>query len=274
MENTIRNWYWILILLIGIPMISCHNNKLAYKKPDSRILFLHHSTGMNVWLGEKNGLTKLSERFGPSMVARLLKDYNKSTGKKYSIERKYFPINPYPWANYPFDYYNIWVKNEGNKLFMNNPTLEMLVPQYDIIIFKHCFPFSNILPDDSVPDIDSSKRTIANYKLQYEALKNKLKEYPDTKFIIWTGAALTEKSTNYEEAERAREFIAWMTTIWDEPDDNLYIFDFRKIETEGGLYLKPEYAVSEFDSHPNEILAEKAAKSFVERIIEVVENSN
>ena len=255
-------------------MISCNHNRISYKNPDVKILFLHHSTGMNVWKGKLRGMAKFTKRLGPSLVPKLLSYYNKTNGKKYAIERRKFPVSPYPWENFPYDYYNIWIKNAGDKPFMNNPTLEMLVPEYDVIIFKHCFPFSNIFPDDSIPDINSKKKTIENYKLQYEALKNKLNEFRNNKFIIWTGAALVEKSTNQKEAERSREFIEWMTTEWDRPGDNIYIFDFRAIETEGGLYIKQEYAVSEYDSHPNEILSEKAAQMLVDRIIEVVENSN
>jgi hypothetical protein len=263
----------LIAAIIILTMTSCNNNKLTYKNPDERILFLHHSTGMNVWKGEIKGLANFTKRIGPSVVPNLLEEYNKKTGKKYSIESRIFPIKPYPWENYPYDYYNIWVKNAGNAPFLNNPTLEILTSEYNVIIFKHCFPFSNILPDDSIPDVNSKKKTITNYTLQYNVLKSKLKEFPNTKFIIWTGAALVEKMTNPEEAERARKFTNWLLTEWDEPGDNIYFFDFRDIETEGGLYLKPEYAVGELDSHPNEQLSIKAASLFVNRIIEVIEKS-
>jgi hypothetical protein len=241
-----------------------NDSRLSYKNPDARIIFLHHSTGKNVWNGEMKGMAE---------VPKLLRQYNKDNNKKYAIEERSFPSSPYPWENYPFDYYNIWVKNSGTEPFMSQPTLEMLTSKYDLIIFKHCFPFSSILAEDSLPDINSNRKTIANYKLQYEAIKNKLLEFPETKFIIWTGAALTEGLTTPEEAERARIFTSWMINEWDEEDDNIYIFDFRDIETEGGLYLKSEFAIGEMDSHPNKILGSKAAKLFFKRIIDVIENN-
>jgi hypothetical protein len=263
----------IILTIIIIIMISCSKNKLTYPNPDAKILFLHHSTGQNVWKGKLNGLASLSMRLGSSLVPKLLKEYNKVNGKKYAIYEIWFPNNPYPIENNPYDYYNIWVKNAGQKPFMEQPTLEMLTAEYDMIIFKHCFPVSNILADDSLPDINSSKKTIANYKLQYNALKNKLKEFPKIKFIVWTGAASVEKATTPEEAKRAKDFIGWVKNEWDEPDDNIFIFDFNQIETEGELYLKPEYAKSLTDSHPNEILSKKAAELLVNRIIEVLENN-
>lgn len=261
-----------LFLTIGLAaLISCSNNRLTYINPDARILFLHHSTGMNVWKGEIKGLAKYTKRLGPSLVPELLKDYNELNGKKYTITRRRFPTHPYSWENYPYDYYNIWVNHAGKKPYMRNPTLEILTIDYDVIVFKHCFPFSRILSDDTIPDINSGKKTIANYKFQYDALKNKLREFPKTKFILWTGAALVERATTREEAQRAKDFVSWVTDEWDVPGDNIFIFDFREIETEGGLYIKPEFASGQYDSHPNEVLSVKAAELFVNRIVEVIE---
>ena len=51
---------------------------------------------------------------------------------KYFIEEKIFPkAEPYGWNNYPYDYYNIWVKNAGEQPFMEEPTLEILTKEYD-----------------------------------------------------------------------------------------------------------------------------------------------
>ncbi|MEA1896091.1 MAG: hypothetical protein U9N53_00345, partial [Bacteroidota bacterium] len=240
---------------------------LKYKDPDLKILFLHHSTGRNIWYGDVNE--------NMCMVPRLLKEYNDQQGTKISIEERNFPQgNPYSWNNYPYDYYNIWVKHAGDKPYMEEPTLEILTKNYDIIIFKHCFPVSSILEDDQLPDIDSEKKTLSNYKLQYIAIKEKLLEFPQTEFIIWTGAALIESQTNIVEAKRANEFADWVKNQWNETNDNIHVFDFRDIETEGGLYLKPEYAAGTNDSHPNKMLSIKAARLFVKKIVNAIENKN
>ncbi|MFN8239997.1 MAG: hypothetical protein U0X39_04500 [Bacteroidales bacterium] len=204
------------------------------------------------------------------MVPRLVKEYNDANNLKISLTERNFPSGkPYPWKNDPFDYYNIWVKNAGDSSFMEEPTLEILTKQYDIIIFKHCFPVSSIVEDNNNPDVDSEIKTIANYKLQYDTLKKKLNSF-GTKFILWTGAALIKAQTNEGEAERAREFFNWVREEWDTKGDNIELFDFRNIETEGGLYLKEEYAVDrEKDSHPNIYISSKAAKLLAKKIIEV-----
>ena len=245
--------------------------RIDYENPDVKVLFLHHSTGRNVWFGDVEQ-KKLYLKEETCMVPRLIKEYNDRTGKKVAIEERYFPSgNPYAWKNYPFDYYNIWVKNAGETPYMEEPTLEMLTKDYGIIIFKHCFPVSKVLADDNNPDINSEVKTLSNYKLQYEALREKMIQFPNTIFIVWTGAVLVESQLTPEDAKRAEEFYKWVKESWDVPGDNIELFDFRALETEGGLYLKPEYAVGKDDSHPNIKLGTIAAEAFAKRIIEVIE---
>jgi len=265
---------YLIYTSIAVMLFSCIGNdkNLTYDDPDMKIIFLHHSTGRRVWDGDLRN-EELNVKPSMSQVPRLLKEYNESKGLKISIEERNFPKgDSYPWHNYPYDYYNIWVKNAGPEPYMEEPTLEMLTNDYNVIVFKHCFPVSDILEDDGDPDINSAKKTLANYKLQYNALKEKLHEFPDVKFLVWTGAALGKSQTNEEKALRAKEFAEWVLNVWDEESDNIEIFDFRSIETEGGLYLKPEYAASSSDPHPNPLVSEKAAHLLVDRIITLIDN--
>jgi hypothetical protein len=126
----------------------------------ARILFLHHSTGECVWNGG---------------VVAWFDEYNTANKTRYRITEQDFPkSDPYGWENYPFDYWNIWVKNAGNKPYRTEPTLEMLTRKYDVIVFKHCFPVSAIEPDTGKADVASRDKRIENYKLQYAALKKKM----------------------------------------------------------------------------------------------------
>jgi hypothetical protein len=258
-------------IFIGITGCNKPVTSLSYPKPDLRILFLHHSTGNNIWYGDVEPYKRYYLKKDTCMVPRLMKEYNEKNGIKISLDEQNFPEGPqYPWDNYPYDYYNIWVKNAGGKPYMGESTLELLTKEYDIIIFKHCFPVSGILKDDQNPDINSNKKTLENYKLQYDALKNKLHEFPRTKFIVWTAAALVESQTNLEEAKRASEFVEWVKSVWDDPGDNVHLFDFWEIETGGGLFLKPEYAASNTDSHPNKQISQKASRLLFEKMLEVI----
>ena len=223
----------------------------------AQIILLHHSTGGRIWSGG---------------VPARFSEYNSRHGSSYSIIEQPFPKSaPYGWNNYPYDYWNIWVDNAGYDPYLQEPTLEMMTQDYDVIVWKHCYPVSDIQPDTGSPSISSSTKKIENYKLQYEALKDKMSEFPETRFIVWTGAALVEGATTEDKGTRARAFFEWVKTEWDEPGDNIYVWDFFELETEGGLYLKNEYAQSPTDSHPNSTFSARAAAYLCNRIIDVIE---
>jgi len=244
---------------------------LTHEADSMKIIFLHHSTGERIW---------------NAGVPKWFDNYNSYNNKAYIIEERIFPQRtPYGWNNYPYDYWNIWVGHAGNEPFMGEPTLEILTSEYDLVVFKHCFPVSNIMPDTGHPDVGSQEKRLENYKLQYEALKVKMREFPETKFLLWTGPPLVEcASLRYrissilkrrdicrERAERARDFFDWVRNEWDEPGDNIYLWDYYALSTGGGLYLKREYAESRDDSHPNREFAETAAPELCARIVEVLE---
>lgn len=281
MKNLKKLLKLVSVLTITLIFIQCGNNKTYNKDlkadnmPDGdynyNIVFLHHSTGGNVWNGNLPGGVPAEEA---STVPGWFTDYNAQNGTAYHIEELEFPkAEPYGWKNYPYDYYNIWVKNAGDAPFMEEPTLEMLTADNDMIIFKHCFPVSNIKEDTGTPDIDSPEKRIENYKLQYEALKNKMYEFPDTKFVIWTGAALVKKKTSEDNAKRAKEFFDWVRNEWDTQGDNIYLWDMYELETEGNLYLQNKNARNKKDSHLDADFAGKAAKLFSQRIADIIETN-
>jgi hypothetical protein len=237
----------------------------------ARIVFLHHSTGQVVWRGTTSRVS--SKVFGRSAVKGWMDNYNKKNDTSYEIEEMSFPTTSegYPWANYPYDYYNIWVRHAGDAPYQGEPTLEMLTKDHDVIIWKHCFPVGDILPDTGAADVDSPEKRLENYKLQYAKLKEKMRSFPDTQFIVWTGAALTEATTSPEKAQRTREFFDWVKAEWDEPGDNIFLWDFYALETEGGHYLKQEYASGPKDAHPTPEFGERVAPLFAKRIVDVID---
>jgi hypothetical protein len=237
------------------------------------ILFLHHSTGHCIWVGNTNlYLYKLTQK---GDVQKFFDNYNRKKKTNYKISEQLFPKNkPYGWNNYPYDYYNIWVKNAGEKEYMEEPTLELLTKEYDIIIFKHCFPVSRILEDTGTPNINSDEKRLGNYKLQYIALKQKMHEFPNNKFILWTPAICTENNMTRDQAERTKMFYNWIIDEWKEKDDNIFIWDFYKYETEGKLFLPDNYAVSPDNSHPGKEFSGKVATLFSQYIIDVIESGN
>jgi hypothetical protein len=231
-----------------------------------KIAYLHHSTGGNIWAGG---------------VPKFFNDYNGTYGTDYQIDTIQYPSSPaagytsssgYPWANYPYDYWNLWVNYSGASQDRGELNLDQLAASYDVIVFKHCFPVSSINADDGNPDITSSYQTIANYRLQYNALKTRMKQFPDKIFILWTGAALNAGTTNSGDAARAQEFFNWVKTTWDEPGDNIYIWDFFALETAGAApYMNNAYANAANDPHPNPAFSSTVAPYIAQRIVDVIE---
>jgi len=253
------------------------NNSLSSNSQhEYNILFLHHSTGRVIFNAGEETNSFIRKIFSPpAYVSQWFEDYNNNNGTQYVITEQFFPKKePYGWKNYPYDYYNIWVKNAGEQPYLNEPTLEILAKQYDLIIFKHCYPVSDIQDDIGKPDINSAERRVENYKLQYLALKEKLLEFPQTKFLIWTGAAQVEANATKEQAQRARSFFDWVKNDWDTSHDNIFLWDFYELETEGGLFLKQENARSLNDSHPGKSFSQRAAPLFCQRIIDVIQHKS
>jgi hypothetical protein len=273
---TIRLKEGFLFFLSLLLLAGC--NEPAIDQPAEgayKIIFLHHSTGDIIWKGQPKGFEKLTNLFSQkATVPKWFMEHNEKTGSNYYITEQAFPKgDPYSWDNYPYDYYNIWVKNAGMTPYMEEPTLEMLSKQYNLIVFKHCFPVGYIEEDTGNPDIDSKEKRLENYKLQYMALKEKMLQFPDNKFLVWTGAANVKDKTTPEYAQRTRDFVSWVKTEWDSVGDNIFLWDFYELETEGGIYLTENNARDKHDSHPAKSFGEKVAPLFCQRIVDVIETN-
>jgi hypothetical protein len=251
--------------LLAMLLAACAGGSPAAPGPAPvRIAFLHHSTGEEVW---KGGL------------AGWFRTWNAEHGTRYQISEQDYPAcvfnrlfhGNYPWNNYPYDYWNLWVRHAGADRDRGELNLDDLAGRYDVIVFKHCFPVSAIEADDPVPDPASQRKTLANYRLQYEALRARMRQFPKVKFILWTGAPLTQAATRPEEAARAQAFADWVKGEWDQPGDNIFVWDFRQLGTDGGPFLLPANATSAEDSHPSRPFAARVAPLLGRRIVDVIE---
>ncbi len=258
----------LLLILLCMFFMTISNLETQAQK----VLFLHHSTGSNL--------------YNQGNVADYIDDYNNNHSTFYEIDEFSYPNTPYPWANYPYDYWNLWINQSCDNEIPNIMCLDEMASNYDVIIWKHCYPGAAIIADNGDPNVASPERTLANYKLQYNALLELMDQYPDTKFIVWTLAPLHRNATNPEQAARANEFVTWVKESWLEEDvfshPNIYIFDFfgnaAEMETdpENGVQycLKYDYEGdhSGSDSHPNTLANETIGPVFSQFIIDVIED--
>jgi len=271
-------WRLFLAAPLGLTaLLAAGPGPMAPADGKVRIVLLHHSTGEIVW---------------GSGLPQYFKAWNQAHGTHYEIAERSYPdttrgkawllrivrkklfdrlVDHYPWDNYPWDYWNLWVAHTGADRDRGELNLDDLAKAYDVIVFKHCYPVSNIKADDGRPSVSSPAKTVANYQLQYEALKARMHQFPDKRFIVWTPTALPRISTNAEDAGRANQFSDWVKGTWDQKGDNIFVWDFRELETDGGLYLKPEKAENDHSDYPGPALAAQAAALLGQRIIEVIE---
>lgn len=238
----------------------------AYSQ-ENKAIFLHHSTGGAV--------------FYDGQVAEWIADFNTSNGTNYEVTERNFPESPWPWANYPYDFWKLWVDGSCDNSDPDIECLESLATKYELIIFKHCFPGAEIGEDTGTPSISSSDQRLENYKLQYRALRSLMDGMPNTKFMIWTLAPLHRLATSTESAARANEFVNWVKTDFLTEDakshPNIFIFDFYGAVAElnanpaNGVQfcLKYDYEGSHTgnDSHPNSTANEYAGPLFARAIV-------
>ena len=265
------------VALVAAPAVPALPQALAPGRP-VRIVLLHHSTGEVIW---KAGLPQFFQAWNAAHGTRYEiteLDYPSASGGHtwlrghlpFRVFRRLVPKH-YPWDNQPYDYWNLWVAHSGADRDRAELNLDDLARTYDVIIFKHCFPVSGIQAESGAPSVSSRQPTLANYQLQYQALKDRMHQFPGTHFIVWTPTALTQAATTPAEAERAGGFSTWVKGTWDQEGDNIFVWDFRDLETEGGLYLKPEYASAPDDPHPTPAFGARVAPLLGRRIVDVIE---
>ena len=117
--------------------------------------------------------------------------------------------------------------------------------QYDVIVFKSCFPVSLIDSDEQ----------LAEYKAHYTSIRNRMDQHPDKLFIIVTQPPEIPNDTNPEAAARARAFTNWLAApefLAGHP--NVVTFNFFDLLADPATnMLRTEYLTDDYDAHPNEL---------------------
>jgi hypothetical protein len=133
--------------------------------------------------------------------------------------------------------------------------------QYDVIIFKSCFPNSNIGDDEQ----------LAQDKSYYLSIRDRIDQYPDKLFIAVTQPPQVPGSSNRDEARRARALADWLAS--DEflaGHPNLRAFDFFGQLAGDDNFLRREYRIDNEDAHPNEQANQEIGPRFVEFIDQAI----
>ncbi|MFZ5979495.1 MAG: hypothetical protein ACOYVF_02585 [Candidatus Zixiibacteriota bacterium] len=219
---------------------------------EKRLIFLHHSVGQ-IWLTE--GELKAA------LTAQGLSVHDATYGDAIGQETDICHWVP----KFRNDFDKILKFDKHPDLYYSDNT------ENDIIMFKSCFPNSNIVGEGEGPGDPTDKtRTIVNYRAVFENLAEIFRQHPQKKFIYVTAPPLVPAETTPDQANRARKFNNWLILEFlpqvKEAGglDNFYIFDLFNIWADGDNFLKKEYRRREDDSHPNATAGKDATKVFVQ----------
>jgi hypothetical protein len=132
--------------------------------------------------------------------------------------------------------------------------------QHEVIIFKSCFPVSDIATDEQ----------LERYKTFYLGIRDVMTKHPDKVFIVLTPPPLNPAETNAANAKRARAFANWLRSdeFWNKKS-KFFVFDLFEAFAESNS-VSPDYSMLRqayrdgSDSHPNAKANETVAPLLVD----------
>jgi hypothetical protein len=227
------------------------------KAAATRIIFMHHSTGQGL-INQGNvrpALTALGYEFWDhGYNGEGLTD---NTGTALGINWAVPDDNTDPdgWQTI----FSQPVTNPATNTFSH-----ML--EYDVIIFKSCFPASDI----------QSEEQLADYQAYFATIRNVVDTQPNRLFIAFTTPPLVPAATTPEAAARARQWSEYLTSAeYLSGHPNLLVFDFFDLLAGTDNYLRAEYRGTDpGDSHPNELANSTVGPIFVDFIDHAIKNAS
>ena len=238
-----------------------------------KLIFIHHSCGQN-WLADEHGKLGLALEQNNYFVSDTYYGWGPdSIGDRTDI------LNWTEWFRGPnSERYLTALYNESGQTSYFSRGLPDPGGENEIILFKSCYPNSNLKgrPNDSAKP--GSDLTVSNAKFIYNDLLNYFITRPDKLFVVITAPPVLDP----QYADNARAFNTWLVQDWlaenNYPLNNVAVFDFYNVLTHPDNHhqftgQEIEYVTSHgnntlfFDSngdnHPNPIGNQKATSEFV-----------
>ncbi|MDD5556688.1 MAG: hypothetical protein PHN82_05490 [bacterium] len=252
------------------------------------LVFIHHSCGQN-WLADGDGGLEAALLAKPSIDERndisYRTDLAPDAGRPDSLD-------PVPGDSTNMDHWIRWFNDYLGRVRQHG----CATGSNRIIMFKSCYPISNVTGDGSEPgDPFSSSQTLANYKAvfrhpsgpgntyssgdhSYKPLGDIFAEHPGVLFIVVTAPPrhyAPWDATTDAEAARARSFNDWLKTEWLDAYqaahgglNNVAVYDwFDFLAYPGDHATRPnrlrwEYGGASGDSHPSTAANQASTEDF------------
>jgi hypothetical protein len=236
-----------------------------------KLVFIHHSTGEN-WLADGNG--GLGAALGRNNY--FVSDTNYGWGPDGIGDRTDIPDWPRWFAGPASGRYLRALFSESARRSPFTRGLKDPGGENRIVLFKSCFPTSNLEGRPTDPPAPGEGLTVGNAKAAYNALLPSFAARPDKLFVAITAPPLRDRT----HAANARAFNNWLVTEWLSryAGANVAVFDLYNVLTDPSNHHwfhggKVEHVIqsarntlfypSNGDDHPSPAGNRKATAEFV-----------
>lgn len=248
-----RVWRLAIVLALILASFALVPHRSIAQEDPVRIIFMHHSTGLGVI--EQGGVRTAFARLGYEFW-----DHGYNGEGLTDPDGNFLGINwDMPGDNTdPDGWYTIF--NQEVTSPPSNTFSHML--EYDVIIFKSCFPNADIQSEDQ----------FEAYRSYFSSIRDVIDQHPDKLFIALTIPPLVPDATSPEAASRARRWAEYLTSEeYRDGHPNLVVFDFFNLLADESGFLRADYRGEDpSDSHPNELANRTMGPIFVEFVDQAI----
>ena len=263
----------MLYLALFITSAAPHWQSPNPNPPDEvvKLIFIHHSTGEN-WLADDYG--GLGNELGANNY--FVSDTNYGWGPDSIGDNTDIPLW-IEWFRSPqTPTYMDALFNENEQHSSYTRSLSDPGGENQIIMFKSCFPNSELTGSPNDPPGTYEDLSVGGAKYVYNQLLQYFAARPDKLFVVITAPPLSDQSY----AENARAFNLWLVNDWLSENNysfnNVAIFDFYNILTASNAHHQYQNGQIEHvagssntlyypsgDDHPSAEGSRKATKEFI-----------
>ncbi|MEA3349585.1 MAG: hypothetical protein U9Q82_03070, partial [Chloroflexota bacterium] len=265
----------ILILTAGIRIIPANAQGEDTTPPANpvKLIFIHHSCGEN-WLTDGHG--NLGRTLGENNY--FTSDTNYGWGPDSIGDNTDIP-NWTQWFTGPESgRYLEALYNESGQNSSYMRTIPDPGGENQIVMFKSCFPNSNLEGNPGDPPSDQGWLTVGHAKYVYNDLLTYFSTRPDKLLVVITAPPVQDSAY----ASNARAFNQWLVNDWlaenDYPHNNVAVWDFHNILTHPDNHHRIQNGAVEYvtnhgdgtlhydtggDNHPNPEGNQKATLEYI-----------
>ena len=268
--------------LVGLVLVACTlvfwgSRQLRAESFDPRpprvpvkLVFVHHSCGEN-WLADSNG------GLGRALAANnyFVSDTNYGWGPNGIGDRTDITDWPEWFAGHRSNTYLRALFRESGQHSSYTRTMGDPGGENQIVMFKSCYPNSNLSGRPTDPPRRGHGLTVGNAKAIYIDLLRCFASRPDKLFVVITAPPVQDRT----HAANARAFNTWLVRDWlaDCRGKNVAVFDFHNVLTSPTNHHRVRSGRVEYttrsgagtlyyptgDDHPSRTANRKATDEFV-----------